>query len=125
MALLNWEMFLERVERNEKLALELACDLLLSLDSRVELLELAMERVEIKRIEQSSHALRGLIALYGGGELLLRLKEIEEASRRGDSLYSTLPVEIRGMIGQLKSEVTAQIQILEPRGKHSSQEAFL
>ena len=113
MALLDWEMFLERVERNEKLALELAHDLILCLDGRIETLGYAISQAEIKKVEQAAHALRGLVAPYGGRELLVILKEIEEKARGGVVDFTALPLEIGKMAMALKDEVESKISSIE------------
>ena len=110
MNLLDWDQFMERVEQNEALALELAEDLLYSIDGRLETLAFAFDQNEIRTIEHAAHALRGLVAPYGGKELLVILKSIEEQARARNLSYTALPLEICKMVDQLKSEVEFKLR---------------
>lgn len=110
MSLLDWDQFLERVERNEALAFELAEDLLQSIDGRVAKLSDACLSMLPKSIEQTAHALRGLVAPYGGRELLAELKLIEENARHGAILYQSLPSEISLMVSGLKTELNIKLE---------------
>ncbi|MBC7659631.1 MAG: hypothetical protein H7249_07975 [Chitinophagaceae bacterium] len=125
MALLDWDMFLERVERNEALALELAHDLLLTLDERIEALAYAISLGEFKAIERNAHSLRGLIAPYGGLELLDLLKLIEEQARALVLECSALPLEISGMGIALKRELTEKVDSIEKSLAQKSEAANL
>lgn len=115
MSLLDWDQFLERVERNECLAFELAEDLLLSIDGRVNKLSDAFASMLPKPIEQAAHALRGLVSPYGGRELLAELKTIEESARSGAILHQSLPLEISRMVNGLKTELNVKLE--ESRGQ--------
>jgi len=116
MALLNWDLFLERVEGNESLALELAYDLLLCVDSYLENLEYAIAGSYRKQIEHSAHALRGLIAPYGGVELTEELKMIEEEARAGEApTFVEIPLIIRTMVIELKAELRAKLANFQPK----------
>lgn len=110
MALLNWELFLERVERNESLAQELAHDLLRCIDDRLEALVYAFGQGDLKPIEHAAHVLRGLVSPYGGHELLMMLKAIEEQARSKDLSYTALPLEISKMVDELKAEVEEKLR---------------
>ena len=113
MALLNWPDFLERVDNNKVLALELAQDLLQAQVMRLERLETALSTREHKAVEQASHAFRGLLAPYGPVPLLSALKALEE-SARGKTLTSwELPAEIREFLLVLRDEVTVEVAKLE------------
>ncbi|RZA15867.1 MAG: hypothetical protein EOP10_25615 [Proteobacteria bacterium] len=116
MALLEWDQFLERVEHNESLALELANDLLLGLDGRVDALEFSIAQGLPKGVELAAHSLRGLLAPYGSRELLLILKGIEEQARAGKIELSALPIEIGLMVNELKNELALKISSIEGTG---------
>lgn len=122
MNLLDWDQFMERVEQNEALALELAEDLLLCIDGRLEALVIASERAELKPIEHAAHALRGLVSSYGGQELLVILKAIEEQARSSQLTYTALPVEISKMVDQLKAEVETKLRSFRPGASMKLQE---
>jgi hypothetical protein len=115
MPLLDWDQFLERVERNECLALELAEDLLLGIDGRVSKLSDAIGSMLPKAVEQAAHALRGLVSPYGGRELLAELKRMEETARSGVILYASLPLEINRLVTGLKSELS--MKLAEAKGQ--------
>lgn len=110
MPLLNWEDFLERVDNNKSLALELAVNLLTAMDDRLRNVEAAFQVPDMKKVEQSSHALRGLLAPYGAAELLKALKSIEEQARHGTLELRQLPQDIYFMHSTLKSEVALKVE---------------
>ncbi|MES2744934.1 MAG: hypothetical protein V4655_05885 [Bdellovibrionota bacterium] len=113
MTLLNWTGFLERLEHNQALALELATDLLSAIDVRTYKLSASIDAKDQKLIEQSSHALRGLLSPYGPTLLLLELKSIEESARSRTFYLETIPVEIISMITDLKSDVQIEVSALQ------------
>ncbi len=116
MAQLNWDIFLGRVEGNESLALELAYDLLICVDEYVDNLKVALAQASGKQIELSAHALRGLIAPYGGKSLLAILKAIEEEVRGdGASSFKDLPAEIATMVRELKGEIKVKLTHYSPK----------
>ena len=124
MNLLDWDQFMERVERNEALALELAQDLLLCIDGRLETLAFAFEQAELKPIEHAAHALRGLVSPYGGQDLLVILKAIEEQARANNLSYTALPLEISKMVDQLKDEVEFKLRNFQSKDsvKHQGEQ---
>ena len=109
MNLLDWSGFLERVDHNQALALELAEDLLSASEVRTGKLEVAFNSKDQKLIEQAAHALRGLLAPYGARVLLSELKAIEENARSLSVSNGSLSPEIRRMIDILRSEVSAEV----------------
>ncbi len=110
MALLNWPDFLERLDHNKVLALELAEDLLKAQTVRLERLQTALDAKDMKGVEQASHAFRGLLAPYGPVPLLQELKTIEEAARAKTLVDWTLPNQIQKLLEVFKVEVAQEVQ---------------
>ncbi len=110
MAQLDWERFLERLERNEALALELATDLYNVIDARFLQVDEAIRSRELPRIIKTTHAFRGLLAPYGAPEILLYLKRTEEDARGGLLPPETLPEEVGRWIRDLKGELAEKIE---------------
>ncbi len=120
MTLLNWTGFLDRLEHNQALALELATDLLSAVDVRTYKLSAAIVAKDQKLIEQSAHALRGLLSPYGPTLLLLAIKSIEESARGLTLSLETIPVEITTMITDLKSEVQIEISAMQSESERKN-----
>ncbi len=117
MALLNWPDFLERLDQNKVLALELAQDLLKAQQMRLQRLEDALSAQDFKAVEQSSHAFRGLLAPYGPTPILLDLKKIEEAARSKSLVDWQLPDHLRSLLSGFAGEVEQEIAKLEEEFK--------
>lgn len=109
MNLLDWSGFLERVDHNKALALELAEDLLKASEVRTGNLEAAFTSNDQKLVEQAAHALRGLLAPYGASLLLVALKAIEEKARARALTDQVLAPEIRQMVDKLRFEVSNEV----------------
>lgn len=112
MALLNWSGFLERVEHNKSLALELGQDLLVAIGVRLKKLEEAITSKDHKQIEHASHALRGLLSPYGPLDLLAAIKSVEEKARAKTLAIDSVPSEILFYLETLKKEVTHEVDLL-------------
>lgn len=120
MPLLNWSGFLERVEHNEVLALELGQDLLVAVDVRRNKLVDAMASKDQKQIEHAAHALRGLLSPYGPIALLGAIKSVEEGARAKTLDRDKVPSEIIDQIEVLKQEVAIEVEKLLAVVKSSS-----
>ena len=109
MALLDWDSFLERMDRNESLATELVTDLLPNLERRYQRYADAIISQNCTDIAAQSHSLRGLLAPYGCQAILVFLKVSEEDARKGVQSHRVLPEAFVELIRILKAELIAQI----------------
>ncbi len=106
---LQWNDFLERLDDNRDLARELAKDFLSSVEERWNAYDLASRSSQPKRIEQAAHALRGLLAPYGGEAGMRILKRVEEAARLGLIDCETERQSLRSILDQMKYEIRAEL----------------
>lgn len=106
---LQWNHFLERLDDNRDLARELAKDFLSSVEERWSAYDLATRSSQPKRIEQTAHALRGLLAPYGGEAGMQILKRVEEAARQGHVDCEYERNSLRYILDQMKFEIRAEL----------------
>jgi hypothetical protein len=112
MALIDWNGFLERLEHNQALALELTQDLLTAVSARAIKLSAAIDSKDQKLIEHSAHALRGLLSPYGPLELLSAIRALEDSAKDRTLIISEVPAEITAMIDVLKHEIRSELDVL-------------
>jgi HPt (histidine-containing phosphotransfer) domain-containing protein len=116
MGYLQWNNFLMRLDDNRELACELAQDFLSSVEERWEAYDQAMQSLQPKDIEQTAHALRGLLAPYGGEEGLQILKRVEEKARGGHSDAHAEQSNLRHILNGLKSEIQVELGRVRDEG---------